>query len=80
MMYEKMKKRVEEAVESRKISEHISEKEREAFGKWSQGFTCEEHPSVIEAGFMLFFSKLFFPSLASTIYQLQTTIIKRARF
>ncbi|CAK9147467.1 unnamed protein product [Ilex paraguariensis] len=46
---ESMKIRVEKVVETGKVGEeHVTgEEEREAFNKWTQGFTCQDHPSVI---------------------------------
>ncbi|CAK9147464.1 unnamed protein product [Ilex paraguariensis] len=50
MMYESMKIRVETVVERGKVSDEYvsSEEEREAFNKWTQGFTRQDHPSVIQ--------------------------------
>ncbi|XP_022871286.1 cellulose synthase-like protein G3 isoform X2 [Olea europaea var. sylvestris] len=49
-MYESMKRRVESVVEKGKIIDEYktSEEEAEAFGKWNQGFTRQDHPTVIQ--------------------------------
>ncbi|XAR55158.1 Cellulose synthase (UDP-forming) [Bertholletia excelsa] len=49
-MYKSMKMRVENVVERSKVwDEYItSEEEREAFGKWTPGFTRQDHPAVIQ--------------------------------
>ena len=45
-----MKERVENVVESGKVEdEYITcEEEREAFNQWTEGFTCQDHPTVIQ--------------------------------
>ncbi|KAL3506593.1 hypothetical protein ACH5RR_031975 [Cinchona calisaya] len=49
IMYEYMKKRVENVVESGRIDEYItSEEERQAFSKWTKGFSRQDHPAVIQ--------------------------------
>ncbi|PSS11207.1 Cellulose synthase-like protein [Actinidia chinensis var. chinensis] len=50
MMYKSMKGRVENVVERGKVEdEYITcEKEREAFNKWTEGFTRQDHPTVIQ--------------------------------
>ncbi|CAK9184307.1 unnamed protein product [Ilex paraguariensis] len=50
MMYESMKIRVETVVGTGKVGDqHVSsEEDREAFNKWTQGFTRQDHPSVIQ--------------------------------
>lgn len=49
-MYESMKRRVESVGEKGKIIDEYktSEEEAEAFGKWNQGFTRQDHPTVIQ--------------------------------
>lgn len=50
-MYEQMKKRIENVVDSGKVSEYItSEGEHEAFSKWNKEFTRQDHPAVIQVG------------------------------
>ena len=50
MMYTSMKGRVENVVERGKVGdEYITcEEEREAFNKWTEGFTRQDHPTVIQ--------------------------------
>ncbi|KAL2551030.1 Cellulose synthase-like protein G3 [Forsythia ovata] len=50
MMYESMKRRVENSVEKGQILDEYktSEEAAEAFGKWNQGFTRQDHPAVIK--------------------------------
>lgn len=52
IMYERMKMRVENAVNKGKVSEEFitNEYEREAFNKWTcQGlFTRQDHPTIIQ--------------------------------
>ncbi|XP_057510308.1 cellulose synthase-like protein G3 [Actinidia eriantha] len=50
MMYKSMKGRVENVVERGKVEdEYITcEEEREAFNKWTEGFTRQDHPTVIQ--------------------------------
>ncbi|KAJ0048490.1 hypothetical protein Pint_14896 [Pistacia integerrima] len=49
-LYESMKSRVEHVVETGKVSdEYINgDEEREAFNKWTDGFTRRDHPTVIQ--------------------------------
>lgn len=49
-MYENMKLKVENVVERGQISTDyiVNEDERKVFDKWSQGFTCHHHPTVIQ--------------------------------
>ncbi|XP_059662188.1 cellulose synthase-like protein G3 isoform X1 [Cornus florida] len=50
MMYENMKARVESVVESGKVGDEYinSEQEHQAFNKWTNGFTRQHHPTVIQ--------------------------------
>ncbi|XP_058223179.1 cellulose synthase-like protein G3 isoform X2 [Rhododendron vialii] len=50
VMYESMKGRVENVVNSGKVTDdYISnEQERQAFNKWTRGFTRHDHPTVIQ--------------------------------
>ncbi|XP_027119792.2 cellulose synthase-like protein G3 [Coffea arabica] len=49
IMYEQMKKRIENVIDSGKVSEYItSEEEPEAFSKWNKEFTRQDHPAVIQ--------------------------------
>ncbi|KAL3742953.1 hypothetical protein ACJRO7_018282 [Eucalyptus globulus] len=50
MMYENMKVRVKHVVERGKVGEEciIGDRERRAFGKWTDEFTSQNHPAVIE--------------------------------
>ncbi|KAF5190021.1 Cellulose synthase-like protein g3 [Thalictrum thalictroides] len=50
IMYDNMKERVESVVERGGVGdEHItSEHDSQAFGKWTAGFTRQEHPTVIQ--------------------------------
>ncbi|KAJ0104749.1 hypothetical protein Patl1_17489 [Pistacia atlantica] len=49
-LYESMKSRVEHVVETGNVSdEYVSgDEEREAFSKWTDGFTRQDHPTVIQ--------------------------------
>ncbi|KAK3024198.1 hypothetical protein RJ639_043775, partial [Escallonia herrerae] len=49
-MYESMKVRVENVVERGMASDEYitSEEERQAFNKWTRGFTRQDHPTVIQ--------------------------------
>lgn len=49
-IYENMKVRVENVVNRGEVSEiYISnDEEREAFNKWTGGFTPQDHPTVIQ--------------------------------
>ncbi|KAK2978630.1 hypothetical protein RJ640_019087, partial [Escallonia rubra] len=49
-MYESMKTRVESTVKRGKVSDEYitSEEERQAFNKWTRGFTRQDHPTVIQ--------------------------------
>ncbi|KAI3691875.1 hypothetical protein L6452_31677 [Arctium lappa] len=48
-MYENMKLKVENVVERGQISVEyiVNEDERKVLDKWSQGFTCHDHPTVL---------------------------------
>ena len=50
LMYEKMRVRVETAVKSGIISHDYinSKQELEAFSRWTDGFTSQNHPAVIQ--------------------------------
>ncbi|KAI9174187.1 hypothetical protein LWI28_013384 [Acer negundo] len=50
MMYKSMKVRVEHVVETGKVSDEYitSDQEREAFHKWTDQFTHQDHPTVIQ--------------------------------
>ncbi|XP_057490096.1 cellulose synthase-like protein G3 isoform X2 [Actinidia eriantha] len=50
MMYESMKMRIEKVVDTGKVNhDYITgERERGAFNKWTEGFTCQDHPTVIQ--------------------------------
>ncbi|TXG50719.1 hypothetical protein EZV62_023243 [Acer yangbiense] len=50
MMYKSMKVRVEHVVETGKVSDEYitSDQEREAFHKWTDRFTHQDHPTVIQ--------------------------------
>ncbi|KAK4843031.1 hypothetical protein QYF36_003018 [Acer negundo] len=50
MMYESMKVRIEHVVEIGKVSDEYiaSDQEREAFDKWTDRFTRQDHPTVIQ--------------------------------
>ncbi|KAI8546185.1 hypothetical protein RHMOL_Rhmol07G0097800 [Rhododendron molle] len=50
VMYESMKERVENVVDSGKVTDDCitNEQERQAFNKWTPGFTRQEHPTVVE--------------------------------
>ncbi|KAF8033393.1 hypothetical protein BT93_D2105 [Corymbia citriodora subsp. variegata] len=50
MMYEGMKMRVEHAVERGKVGEEyiIGDRERQALSKWTDEFTRQNHPAIIE--------------------------------
>ncbi|KAF8380020.1 hypothetical protein HHK36_027489 [Tetracentron sinense] len=50
MMYESMKEKVESVVERGYVGEECitTEHEREAFNKWTIGFTRQDHPTVIQ--------------------------------
>ncbi|KAI8546191.1 hypothetical protein RHMOL_Rhmol07G0098100 [Rhododendron molle] len=50
VMYKSMKKRVENVVDSGKVIDDyiINEQERQAFNKWTQGFTRHDHPTIIQ--------------------------------
>ncbi|KAF8380023.1 hypothetical protein HHK36_027492 [Tetracentron sinense] len=49
-MYESMKEKVESVVEKGHVGEECitTEHEREAFNKWTTGFTRQDHPTVIQ--------------------------------
>ncbi|RZC81948.1 hypothetical protein C5167_044535 [Papaver somniferum] len=50
MMYETMKMKVESVVDRECVGdEHIkTDKQREAFNRWAHGFTCQDHPTVVQ--------------------------------
>ncbi|KAF8033395.1 hypothetical protein BT93_D2106 [Corymbia citriodora subsp. variegata] len=50
MMFESMKVRVEHVVEREKVGEEyiIGDRERQALGKWTDEFTRQNHPAIIE--------------------------------
>lgn len=50
MMYESMKVRVEHVVERGKVGEEFidGDRERRALSKWTDDFTRQNHPAVIE--------------------------------
>ncbi|KAH7550099.1 hypothetical protein JRO89_XS13G0135000 [Xanthoceras sorbifolium] len=50
MMYESMKVRVEHVLEMGKVSDEYitSDQERKVFDKWTDGFTRQDHPTVIQ--------------------------------
>ncbi|TXG50715.1 hypothetical protein EZV62_023239 [Acer yangbiense] len=50
MMYESMKVRIEHVVEIGKVSDEYitSDQEREAFNRWTDRFTRQDHPTVIQ--------------------------------
>lgn len=49
IMYEQMKKRIENVVVGGKVADYItSEEELEAFSKWDKEFTRQDHPAVIQ--------------------------------
>ncbi|KAJ0048492.1 hypothetical protein Pint_14894 [Pistacia integerrima] len=49
-LYESMKSRVEHVVETGNVSDKYvnGDEEREAFSKWNDGFTRQDHPTVIQ--------------------------------
>ncbi|KAJ0105591.1 hypothetical protein Patl1_17492 [Pistacia atlantica] len=49
-LYESMKSRVEHVVETGNVSDEYvnGDEEREAFSKWTDGFTRQDHPTVIQ--------------------------------
>ncbi|KAF7137451.1 hypothetical protein RHSIM_Rhsim07G0081100 [Rhododendron simsii] len=49
VMYESMKERVENVVDLGKVTDDYitNEQERQPFNKWTQGFTRQEHPTVL---------------------------------
>ena len=59
ILYESMKVRVENVVERGKVGdEYITgEQERQAFSKWTDGFTRQDHPTVIQV--ILYINILF---------------------
>ncbi|KAH7862201.1 hypothetical protein Vadar_001376 [Vaccinium darrowii] len=50
VMYESMKERVENVVDTGKVTDDYitNEQERQAFNKWTEGFTRQDHPTVIQ--------------------------------
>ncbi|KAG5539503.1 hypothetical protein RHGRI_019898 [Rhododendron griersonianum] len=50
VMYESMKEQVENVVDSGKVTDDYitNERERQAFNKWTPGFTRQDHPTVIQ--------------------------------
>ncbi|KAL5814414.1 hypothetical protein ACOSQ4_025055 [Xanthoceras sorbifolium] len=50
MMYESMKFRIDHVVEKGEVSDEYitSDQEREAFDKWKNGFTRQNHPTIIQ--------------------------------
>lgn len=57
-MYESMKERVENVVDSGKVTDDYitNAQEREAFNKWTQDFTRQDHPTVIQ---VYYFNPIF---------------------
>lgn len=49
-MYDNMKIRVDNAVERGKVGDEYmtGEEERRAFNRWTEGFTRQDHPTVIQ--------------------------------
>ena len=49
IMYEDMKRRIENVVENGKVAQYItSQQEHEAFSPWTKTFTHRDHPTVIQ--------------------------------
>ncbi|CAI9117357.1 OLC1v1018734C1 [Oldenlandia corymbosa var. corymbosa] len=48
IMYDNMRNRIQNATKSTKVEEYINESEHEAFSKWTDDFTRENHPAVIQ--------------------------------
>ena len=49
IMYEDMKRRIENVVENGKVAQYItSQQEHEAFSPWTKTFTRRDHPTVIQ--------------------------------